>query len=217
MFHQWLRYICSWHGSETNSIDDILVINGVSTKETGAASGELESFHCEGEVLIIGIIYQESVVDVLLKACGFIALRYKRAGITSSKTFLNTGGLGESLVVSFDVIDDNSPFALSVDSTERLDIDSLRGTEIGLFLQSIRSLYREFSVKINHISVEAPDFLEMMIYSSFDFIGWVFCIFKAPSFGVVDGTGGFASFVCGSGFVGRLMVGRAVVRWSWVV
>jgi len=193
------------------------VVNCVCTKETGAAGWKLESFHCEGEVLIIGIVYQESVVDGLLQAFGFITLRNKRAGITRSQTFLNTGGLGESFVVSFDIINDNSPFALSVDSAKRLDVDGLRGTEIGLFLKSIRSLYRELSVKINHISVEAPDFLEMMIYSSFDFIGWVFCIFKAPSFGVVDGTGGFASFVCGSGLVGRLMVGRAVVRWSWVV
>lgn len=70
------------------------MINSVGTKKTGAAGWELESFYGEGEVLIIGIIYQESVVDVLLKACGFIAFRYKRAGITRSKTFLNTGGLG---------------------------------------------------------------------------------------------------------------------------
>jgi len=193
------------------------VINSVGTKKTGAAGWELESFHCEGEVLIIGIIYQESVVDGLLQAFGFITLRNKRASITRSQTFLNTGGLGESFVVSFDIVNDNSPFALSVDSAKRLDIDGLRGTEIGLFLKSIRSLNREFSVKINHISVEAPDFFEMMIYGSFDFIGWVFCIFKTPSFGVVDGTGRLTCFVCGSGFVGWLVIGRLMVGWSWVI
>ena len=187
------------------------MVDGVGTKETGAAGWELESFHCEGEVLIIGIIYQESVVDVLLQAFGLIALRYKRASITRSQTFLNTGGLGESLVVSFNVVDDNSPFTLSVDSTKRLDVGSLRGTEVGLFLQGIGPLYRQFSVEVDYISVKAPDLLEMLIYSSLNLIGWVFSIFKAPSFGVVDGTVRH-SFVYRFGFVGRLVVG-----WSWLV
>ncbi|CAL4066741.1 unnamed protein product [Meganyctiphanes norvegica] len=105
------------HGCEINGINGILVVNCVGTKETGAAGWELECFHCEGEVLIIGIINQESMVDVLLQAFGFIALRDKRASITRSQTLLNTGCLGESLVVSFNVVDDNSPFTLSVDST----------------------------------------------------------------------------------------------------
>jgi len=192
------------------------VVNCVGTKETGTAGWELESLYCEGEVLIIGIVYQESVIDVLLQACGFIALGYKGTGIARGQTFLNTGGLGKSLIVSFNVVDDNSPFALSVDSTKWLDVDSLRGTEIGLFLQSIGPLYRECSIEINYISVEAPDLFEMMIYSSFDFIGWVFCIFEAPCFGVIDGTVRYC-FVC-SRFVGRSgFVGRLVVGWSRVV
>jgi len=133
--------VSSWHGSEIIGIDGILVVDGVGTKETGAASWELESFHCEGEVLIIGIIYQESDIDALLETFGLIAFRNKRASITRSQTFLNTGGLGESLVVSFNVVDDNSPFSLSVDSTKRLDVGSLGGTEVGLFLQSFRPFY----------------------------------------------------------------------------
>merc|ERR1719187_341935 len=112
----------------------VLVVNCVGTKETGAAGWELESFHGEGEVLIIGIVYKESVVDGLLQTFGFITLRNKRASITRSQTFFNTGGLGECFVVSFDIINDNSPFAFSVDSTKRLDVEGLRGTEIGLFL-----------------------------------------------------------------------------------
>jgi len=182
-------FLYIWHGSEINGIGGILVVNCVGTKETSAAGWELEGFHCEGEVLIIRIVYQESVVDVLLQAFGFITLRYKRTGITRSQTFLNTGGLGESLVVSFNIIDDNSPFTLSVDGAKRLDVGSVRGTEVGLFLQGIRPLYRKFSVEVSYVSIEAPYFLEMMIYSSFNLIGWVFSIFKTPGFGVVDGTG----------------------------
>jgi len=53
----------------------------------------------------------------------------------------------------------------------------------------------------------------MMIYGSLNLISWVFSIFKAPGFGVVDGTVRY-SFVYGLGLIGRL---RLVVRWSWVV
>jgi len=120
----------------------LLVVNGVGTKETGTAGWELECLHSEGEVLIIRIIYQEAVVDVLLQAFGLIALRYKGASITRSQTFFNTGGLGESFVVSFNIVDNDSPFTLSVDGTKRPDVGSLRGTEIGLFLQGIRPLNR---------------------------------------------------------------------------
>ena len=117
------------------------MVRCVGTKETGTAGWELEGLHSEGEVLIIGIIHKETVVDGLLQAFGLIALWYKWAGITRSQTFLNTGGLGESLVVSFNVVDNDSPFAFGVDSTKRPDVGSLRGAEIGLFLQSIRPLY----------------------------------------------------------------------------
>jgi len=131
----------SWHGLEINGIRGILVIDCVCTKKTGTAGWELEGLHSEGEVLIIRIVHEETVVDGLLQAFGFIALWYKWAGITRSQTFLNTGGLGESLVVSFNVVDNDSPFAFSVDSTKRLDVGSFRGAEIGLFLQSVRSFH----------------------------------------------------------------------------
>jgi len=113
------------------------VINCVCTKKTGTAGWELEGLHSEGEVLIIRIVHEETVVDRLLQAFGLVALWYKWAGITRSQTFLNTGGLGESLVVSFNVVDNDSPFAFGVDGTKRSDIGSLRGAEIGLFLQSV--------------------------------------------------------------------------------
>jgi len=130
------------HGCEIYGIFGILVVNGVGTKETGTAGWELEGLHSEGEVLIIGIIYQEAVVDVLLQALGLIALRYKRTSITRSQTFLNTGSLGESLVMSFNVVDNDSPFTFSVDGTKRSDVGSFRGTEVSFFLQGIGPLNR---------------------------------------------------------------------------
>jgi len=109
------------------------VINCVSTKKTGTTGWELEGFYSEWEVLIIWVVDHKSVVDGLLQALGFIALRHQRASISRSQTFLNAGGLGESLIVSFKVVDDDSPFTLSVDSAQRPDVGSLRGTEVSLF------------------------------------------------------------------------------------
>jgi len=107
------------YGDEIDDIDVILVVNGIGTKETGTAGWELEGFHSEGEVLIIGIVDYKAVVDGLLQALGSITHRHQRACISRSQTFLNASGLCQSLalIVSFDVVDDDSPFALSVDSS----------------------------------------------------------------------------------------------------
>jgi len=170
------------------------MVNGVGTKETGTAGWELEGLHSEGEVLIIRIMYQEAVVDVLLQTLGLVALRHKRASITRSQTFFNTGGLGESFVVSFNIVDNDSPFTFSVDGTKRSDVGSLRGAEIGLFLQGCGPLNREFSVEVGNISIEAPDLLEVIVYCSLNLILWVFFIFDTPCFGVVDRASRFSWF-----------------------
>jgi len=162
------------------------VVNCVCTKETGTAGWELEGFNSEWEVLIIRIEDKESVVDVLLQTFALIALWYKRTGITGSQTLFNTGGLSQSFVMSFDIVNNDSPFAFGVDSTKRSDVGSLRWAKVSFFFQSIGSLNREFSVEVSYISIEAPDLFEMSINGSLYFICWVLCIFKTPSFGVVD-------------------------------
>jgi len=183
------------------------VINCVSTKKTSTAGWELESFNSEWEVLIIWVVDHKAVIDGLLQALGFIALRYQRAGISRSPTFFNTGGLGKSLIVSLKVVDDDSPFALSVDSSQRSDVGSLRGTEVSLFLQGSRPLNRQLGVELSYISIKVPELCEVIINSSLQLICWVFSIFKAPSLGVVDRAGRVLSFVCMYWFV----------SWCWFI
>jgi len=196
-------------------ISMILVVNCVCTQETGTTGWELEGFHSEGEVLIIGIIDYEAVVDGLLQALCLITLRHKRAGITRSQTLLNAGSLGESFIVSFNVVDDNSPFALGVDSAQRPDVGSLRGTEVCLFLQGSRPLNGQLSVEVSYISIEALELLEMMFNGSLDLISWVLFIFKAPGLGVVDRASRRISVMWVSRFVGsRLLV---MVGWSVMI
>jgi len=212
-------YIFS-NGHEIIGIQGFLVINCVGTKKTGTAGWELEGFYGEWEVLIIWVVDHKAVVDGLLQALGFIALRDQRAGISRGPTFFNTGGLGESLIVSLKVVDDDSPFALSVDSSQRSDVGSLRGTEVSLFLQGCGPLNRQLSVELSYISIEVPELCEVIINCSLQFVSWVFSIFKAPVLSVVDRAGRVLSFVCMYWFVSWCwFIGSwlMVVSWSMLI
>jgi len=132
----------------------VLVIDCVCIQKTSTTCWKLEGLNGEWEVLIIRIVDEETVVDGLLKALGSIALRHQRAGFSRGKTFLDTGGLGKSFIVDFDVVDNDSPFALSVDSTQRLYICGLGGAKISLFFKSIGPLYGERSVEVSNISIQ---------------------------------------------------------------
>ena len=87
--------------------------------------------------------------------------------------------------MSINVVDDDSPFALSVDSTKRPDVGSLRWTQVCFFLQGSGPLNRQISVKVSNISIEALELLEVIVNSSLQLIGWILIIFKAPSLGGV--------------------------------
>ena len=88
----------------------------------GARGRQLESLNGEGEVLVIGIVDEEPVVDALLETLGLVAGGDKRASLTSSGAFLNPGGLGECLVVGLHAVHDHSPLAVGVDRPEGHDV-----------------------------------------------------------------------------------------------
>ena len=88
----------------------------------GAGGWQLECFNGKGEILIIGIIDKEPVVDGLLETLGLITGWHKRARLSSSCALLNTSSLGQGLVMSLHSVNNNSPLAVSVDSTKRLNV-----------------------------------------------------------------------------------------------
>jgi len=90
----------------------------------GAGGWQLECFNSEGEILIIGIIDKEPVVDGLLKTLCLVTCGHKGARLSSSGALLNTSSLGQGLIVSLHSVHNNSPLAIGVDGTKRLNVSS---------------------------------------------------------------------------------------------
>lgn len=84
---------------------------------TSARGWQLEGLNGEGEVCVIRVIHQESVINGLLDTFCLITRRNEGAGFTGSITLLYPGSLCESLIVSLDPIDHNSPFSSRVKSS----------------------------------------------------------------------------------------------------
>jgi len=150
-----------------------------------------------------------------LEAFRFIALRHQRAGISRGQTFLNTGGLSQSLIVNFNVVDNDSPFALSVDKTLRLAIYCVGGAKVSLFLQGVGPLYRQRGVEVSNISIQREELLVVSFSSMLDLIGWVLIILQAPGLCSISSTSWnsrFMVFIC---WCSRFMVG--FVCWCWFV
>ena len=149
----------------------------------GASRWQLEGLDGEWEVLVIGIVDQEPVVDVLLEALGLVAGRDEGAGLSSSGALLNAGGLGESLVVSLHSVDDNPPLSVSVDGSPGLDVGGDGGAEVGLLHDLLQSLHAVLSVG-EHILVDGLDTLVVVLESVLNLVCGIFRILQAPSLGV---------------------------------
>ena len=108
------------------------VLELVGAVVAGAGRGELEALDGEGEVLVIGVVDEEAVVDGLLQALGLVALGHEGAGGAGGGAVLDAGGLAQGLVVRLDVVDDDPPLAVHVDGAPRLDVLGLGGAEVRL-------------------------------------------------------------------------------------
>merc|ERR1712045_630678 len=119
------------YGRWTALLSD-LVLELVGAVVAGAGGGELEALDGEGEVLVIGVVDEEAVVDGLLQALGLVALGHEGAGGAGGLAVLDAGGLAEGLVVRLDVVDHDPPLAVHVDGAPRLDVLDVGGAEVGL-------------------------------------------------------------------------------------
>lgn len=190
----------------------------VSTVVASTRRGQLEALDGEGKVLVIGIVDQEAMVDALLQALGLIALRNKRARRARSGALLNTGRLGEGLVVSLDMVDHDPPLAMDVDGTEGLDVGSLGRAQIGLLHDVLQMVHRVLSVG-QHILVQLLDSIIVVLNGLLDLIGGVLRILQAVGLGVSMGTLGRSIVglmmrscrMVGSSMVRRRVMGRRVV------
>lgn len=168
--------------------------------------------------MIVGIIDQKSVIDGFLQALGFVALWYEGTGASRCGTFFNTSGLSQSFVMSLDVVNNDSPFSVSVDGSQWLDVGGFGWAQVGFLNNFLQSIDRVIGVGQN-VFVHLLNGIVVVFNSLLDFVGGVFRIFKTPGFWVVYGTLWWRGIVVGSwcGMVRGGMVGSGVVWGSSVV
>jgi len=198
---------------------------GVGTVVAGASRGKLEGLDGEWEVVIIGVVDEEPVVDGLLQTLGLVAFRHKWAAGSSSGALLNAGGLGQGLVMGLDLVHNDPPLAVDVDSPLGLDVGGLRGAQVGLLDDLLQAGDRVVGVG-EHILVHLLDRVIVVLDSLLDLVGGILLILKAPGLGVALGALGrgvvcLLSRVVGSWVVWLRVVGGSMVGgvvWGhWVV
>ena len=81
-----------------------------------------KTFYGKWEVVIIRIIDQEAMINCFLHTFCIVTLRNQRAWLSWSITMFNSCSLTKSFIMSFDVIDNNSPLTFSVKSSEGTDV-----------------------------------------------------------------------------------------------
>ena len=176
----------------------------------GTGRWQLEGLDSEGEVLVIWVVDQEPVVDVLLETLGLVAWGDQGAGLSGSGALLDTGSLGQGLVVGLHSVDDDSPFPGGVDGSPGLDVGGDWGAEVSLLHNLLQSLHAVLSVG-QDILVDSLDSLVVVLQSVLDLIGGIFRILQAPGLGVSDAALG-RLVVVGLGVVGGL--GLMVRSWG---
>lgn len=103
---------------------------------TGASAGQLVGVDEESSVRIAGVHREHPVVDVLLCTLGLVAGGEESAGAVREQASLQSGGLGVVVVTVAvalrDVLEDDPPVTLNIDSPGDLGVVNIRGTEITL-------------------------------------------------------------------------------------
>jgi hypothetical protein len=131
----------------------------------GAGGGQLEGLDGEGEILVVGVVDEEPVVDVLLETLCVVAGGDERTGLPGREALLDPRGLGQSLVVRLHSIHHDPPLAGSVDCPEGHDVAGLGGTQVSLLHQLLQSLYTVLRVGQN-ILVDGLDALVVVLEHS---------------------------------------------------
>jgi len=113
-----------------------LVRKGLGGDMTGAGTGQLVGVDKESSVGITGVEREHPVVDILLGTLGLVARSQQSAGTVREQAGLQSGGLGVVVVtVSIslrDVLQDDPPVTLNIDSPGDLGVVNIRGAKVTL-------------------------------------------------------------------------------------
>jgi len=115
------------------------------------SAGQLVCVDEEPSVWVTRINREHSVVDILLGALGLVARGEKTTSRVREQTGLKTGGLGIVVVtvsVSLrDVLEDDSPVSLNIDSASDLGVINIRGAKITLGSNPVSCVIRRWSLR----------------------------------------------------------------------
>lgn len=195
-----------------------LSLEGESANEASAGSRQLEVLDGEWEVVIVRVEDEETVVDVLLEALGLVASRDQWARFTSSIgiAFFDAGVLIELDSVGLDLVDNDAPLAIDVNSTKRLDVGGRAWAQVGLFFQLGQSVDRVGCVGC-YVLVQGQNGFVVLVKSVDNIVRWILRVLQTPGLGGVLGAGrdlrlvGFVVLVRGvlrNSFVGCRFVGH---------
>jgi len=127
------------------------------------STGELVCINEESSVWITRVEGQHSVVDKLLGALGLVAGGQESAGAVGEQTGLQSGGLGVVVVtisISIgNVLEDDSPVALNIDSAGDLGVVNIRGTEVSLWSNPVGSVILAWSLGCSGVVAVVKVFL----------------------------------------------------------
>jgi len=115
------------------------------------SAGQLVCVDEEPSVWVTRINREHSVVNILLGALGLVARGEKTTSRVREQTGLKTGGLGVVVVtvsVSLrDVLEDDSPVSLNIDSASDLGVINIRGAKITLGSNPVSCVIRRWSLR----------------------------------------------------------------------
>lgn len=180
-------------GGQWTALVSDLVLELVGAVVAGAGGGELEALDGEGEVLVIGVVDEEAVVDGLLQALGLVALGHERAGGAGGLAVLDAGGLAEGLVVGLDVVDHDPPLAVHVDGAPRLDVLDVGGAEVRLLGDVPQAVHRVLRVG-QHVLVQLLHGVVVVLDGLLDLVGRVLGVLQAVRLGVAVGCTGWTGW-----------------------
>ena len=193
---------------------------GVGSVVAGAGGGKLEGLDGKGEVLVIGVIDQEPVVDVLLETLCLVTRGHQGAAVSGGGALLNPGGLTQGLVVGLDSVNDDPPLAVGVDGAQGLDVGGDGGAEVSLLDNLLQPVHAVLGVG-EHVLVNGLDTLVVVLEGVLNLVGGVLGVLETPGLGVIDGALGGSvglSMVSGLGVVGGgSVVGSGLMVGSWLV
>jgi len=116
--------------------ENVWVRKGLGGDMTGAGTGQLVGVDEESSVSVTGVQGQHPVVDKLLGALGLVARSQEPAGAVREQTGLQSGGLGVVVVTVAvalrDVLEDDPPVTLNIDSPGDLGVVNIGGAKVTL-------------------------------------------------------------------------------------